>query len=159
MSKPTIGFIGLGLVTLWVITARYNPLITADFVYPFNFWNPWKILANLGGLAIIVGGLVMVRDRFRKGEEIGSSTYRDWSLIWTLILVALTGLVTEAMHYIRLEPHRHVAYFVHLVFVFALLVYTPYSKLAHILYRTVAIVFGERYGRHREAVPPEVPHA
>jgi hypothetical protein len=58
-----------------------------------------------------------------------------------------TGFATEALHYLRMAPHRHVAYFIHLVFVFALLVYLPYSKFAHLLYRTTAMVFAERYGR------------
>ena len=31
--------------------------------------------------------------------------------------------------------------------VFGFLIYLPYSKLAHLLYRTTAMVFAERYGR------------
>jgi quinone-modifying oxidoreductase subunit QmoC len=63
--------------------------------------------------------------------------------------VGVTGFATEALHYLRMEPHRHVVYFVHLVLVFALLIYLPWSKLAHVLYRTAALVFVERSGRNQ----------
>jgi quinone-modifying oxidoreductase subunit QmoC len=148
------GFLALSVVTVWVITARYNPLIQGEFLYPFNFWSPWKMLANLGGIAFIFGCLLMVRDRLRdSGERIGAGSYFDWALIAKLLLVALTGFVTEVLHYLRLEPHRHLAYFAHLVFVFVVLIYLPYSKLAHLAYRATAMVFAESTGRSVDAAP------
>ncbi len=141
------GFIALSLVSMWVVTARHNPLIHDAFVYPFGFWSPWKILANLGGLALIGGCLLMVWDRLKADAKVGRGTYFDWLLISKLILVTITGFITEVLHYLRLEPHRHIAYFVHLVFVCAVLMYLPYSKLAHLVYRAVAMVIAERSGR------------
>jgi quinone-modifying oxidoreductase subunit QmoC len=72
------------------------------------------------------------------------------------MIVVFTGFATEALHYIRLEPHRHLAYFVHLVFVFALLIYLPYSKLAHLAYRTVALVMAEYFGRRGPEPRPTI---
>jgi quinone-modifying oxidoreductase subunit QmoC len=147
------GFLALTLVTLWVITARFNPLIQGEFIYPFGFWNPWKILANIGGAALLGGCLLMMRDRLRNDRRIGFGSYTDWALLAALALVAVTGFITEVLHYQRLEPHRHIAYFAHLVFVFVVLVYLPYSKLAHVVYRAVAMVFAEHTGRKREESP------
>ena len=48
-----------------------------------------------------------------------------------------------------MTPHRHVVYFIHLVFAFALLIYLPYSKFAHVLYRTAAMILAVQYGRER----------
>ncbi len=143
------GFLALTLVTLWVITAPYNPLIQGNFIYPFSFLNPWKLLANLGGAALVAGCLLMIWDRLRNGEQAGASTFFDWALIAALIAAALTGFLTEILHYVRLEPHRHLAYFVHLVLVGALFLCLPYSKFAHIIYRTAALASAEYYGRNR----------
>ena len=142
------GFLGLTFVTIWVITAQINPMLGDDFVYPFGFWNPWKILANLGGAALMAGCLLMMWERLKENDFVGPGTYFDWALISALLLVVITGFATEVLHYLRLEPHRHIAYFAHLVFVFAVLIYLPYSKLAHLFYRGTAMVFAEHTGRN-----------
>jgi quinone-modifying oxidoreductase subunit QmoC len=147
------GFLALLVVTIWVITARSNPLVRSEFVYPFSFWSPWKILANLGGLLLVFGCFVMINDRVTD-SELGNAKnfYFDWTFLVTLLVVAVTGFATEVLHYLRLEPHRHVIYFVHLVFAFVLLVYLPYSKFAHMIYRTTALVFAEYTGRNLRVV-------
>ncbi len=142
------GFLALSLVSIWVITAKFNPLISSDFVYPFSLLSPWKILANLGGFALLLGCTWMIYDRLEFSDNAGESNYFDWIFIWTLFLVAVTGFITEVMHFLRLEPHRHVAYFIHLMFVFTVLIYLPYSKFAHVIYRTTAMVFAEYTGRN-----------
>ena len=80
--------------------------------------------------------------------------------------MAVTGLFTEVLRFAA-EPAEHstgsagrgglvytafAVYFVHLVFVFELLVYLPYSKFAHIVYRTAALVYAEHSGRNGEQV-------
>ena len=147
------GFLALCLVTIWVITASVNPLIRDNFIYPFSFWSPWKILANVGGLALLTGCLLMIQDRFRNSEKSGIGSYFDWAFITILVVVVLSGFATEVLHYVRLEPHRHVAYFAHLVVVSMLLMYLPYSKFAHIIYRTIALVHAEYTGRDNEIHP------
>ena len=151
------GFLALAMVSISAITARYNPLFTSAFVYPFNFWSPFKILANLGGLAVIVGCVWMGVERLRDADSTGGSSFADWVLLWLLFLTTASGFATEVLHYLRLEPHRHAVYFTHLVFAFALLVYMPYSKFAHMVYRFTAMVYAERIGRGREL--PGVPAA
>ncbi|MFC1639159.1 quinone-interacting membrane-bound oxidoreductase complex subunit QmoC [Gemmatimonadota bacterium] len=148
------GFVALTAVTLWVITGRINPLIRTEFVYPFSFWSPWKILANIGGVAVLSGCILMIWERLTDRPNAGYSLFFDWAFLWTLFAVVFTGFVTEAMHYLRMVPHRHVAYFVHLVFVFSLLIYLPYSKFAHVFYRFAAMVFAERIGRESNGAGP-----
>jgi quinone-modifying oxidoreductase subunit QmoC len=42
------------------------------------------------------------------------------------------------------------AYVVHLVFIFGLFAYFPFSKFSHLMYRSAAIAFARQIGR----VPP-----
>jgi quinone-modifying oxidoreductase subunit QmoC len=142
------GFIALFVVAIWVITAKFNPLIQDRFVYPFSFWNPWRILANLGGAALVAGCLLMIWERLRGNKHAGAGTFFDWAFLGTLLAVAFTGLAAEALHYARLEPHRHIVYFIHLVFVCTLLLYLPYSKFAHLIYRTTAMAYAQYCGRN-----------
>ncbi len=149
------GFAALTAVTLWVITGGFNPLIRSDFVYPFSFWSPWKLLANIGGVAVIIGCVLMIWERLTDRQNAGFSLFFDWAFLWTLFAVVFTGFAAEALHYLRMVPHRHVAYFIHLVFVFSLLIYLPYSKFAHVFYRFTAMVFAERIGREANGSGPK----
>ena len=67
--------------------------------------------------------------------------------MWTLLAVVATGFTAEILHYARLEPHRLGVYYLHLLLVFALLMYLPYSKFAHMIYRTTAMVYTDYSGR------------
>jgi len=150
------GFAALSMVTFWVITSGLNPLLQTDFVYPFGFWSPWKILANLGGLAVLFGCGLMILERFKKQDQVSLGTFFDWYLIGMILAVVCTGFFTEVLHYVRLEPHRHIIYFIHLVFACALLMYLPYSKLAHMIYRAVALVYAEYTGRKKGLKAAEI---
>ena len=145
------GFLALLLVAFWVVTIRINPLARGDFVYPFSFWNPWRMLANLGGAALVVGCLLMIYERLKRAGQGDVNTYFDWAFLGTLFAVVLTGFASEVLHYVRMEPHRQIVYFTHLVCVFSLLMYLPYSKFAHLVYRTTAMVYVEHSGRNAAA--------
>ena len=162
------GFVALFVVSVWAVIALYviNPLIEGhenDLVYPFALWNPWKILANLGCIALIAGCIKAIVDRMGNKEESGASSSFDWLFVGLLLSVGVTGLLTEVLRLVA-DPGEHAAalsglaytayavYFVHLVVVFDLLVYLPYSKFAHIVYRTVAMVYAEHTGRNEAVV-------
>ncbi len=149
------GFLALFVVTVWAVIDLYlNPLLGIDAMYPFSLMHPMKMLANIGCVALIYGCVKAITDRMKGGDEVGASTTFDWIFVWLLLAVAVTGLFTEILRLVAepkdiaaLKPVAYAIYFAHLVCVFDLLVYLPYSKFAHILYRTVALIYSEHTGR------------
>ena len=155
------GFVALFVVTVWAVLDLYLlPLFGIGPFYPFGLLHPMKILANAGCVVLIYGCVKAIGDRKRSEEESGSVTSFDWIFLVLLLTVAITGLFTEILRFAA-DPGEHAAggtgglqyaafaiYFVHLVFVFDLLVFLPYSKFAHILYRTTALVYAEHSGRN-----------
>ena len=105
---------------------------------PLSLMNPWKIFANLCAAVILAGGLILLVDRVKNPVKRAASTYFDWFFLVVLVGIILTGIGSE---FLRLAETRimYPVYFVHLVLVFMLFVYAPYSKLAHMVYRTVAM--------------------
>ncbi len=157
------GFLALFIVTSWAVVDLYlMPFLLPDIFpqYPFGLMHPMKILANLGGIFLIAGTTRAILTRQNAPEDgKHQSTSFDWVFIWLLLAVGVTGFVVEVFRFVAegsfgeeayassLALPAYSLYFVHLVAVFGLLVYLPYSKFAHIWYRTVAMIYAEHTGR------------
>jgi len=117
---------------------------------PIPLFHPIKILGNLSGIALVVGCIVVTIKRLRTKSDKGTSTYSDWLLIIFVFLVAFTGLLTQTMRLLDVPFLAYNIYFVHMVFIFFLLWYAPYSKMAHMFYRTLALVYLRQTGREKK---------
>lgn len=151
------GFLALFITTAWAVIDLYvMPLLGVASAYPFDLTHPMKFVANAGALLLIVGSGKAIWDRSRGGDTIEISTAFDWIFAWLLLAIGVTGVVIEILRFAA-QPDpgpgfvttAYALYFIHLVLVFGLLVYLPYSKFAHVFYRTVALVYAERTGRTR----------
>ena len=109
------------------------------------FFDPFKILANVSAIALLFGIFVLWTNRTKSEEEGASSkTFYDWFLIWMIAAVGITGLGAELLRYLGIPSVGYIVYFCHLVSVMMLFLYLPYTKFAHLAYRTTAMAF-EKY--------------
>jgi quinone-modifying oxidoreductase subunit QmoC len=129
------GFLGLVVTTASVGIGIY----AFGYLTPWPLWHPVKILGNVSGAAVLVAiGLFLWR-RIADARAAGKSTYSDWLFLAVLGLTTLTGFLSQGLRLAALTA-AYGMYFVHLLFVFFLLVYIPYSKFSHLVYRTVAML-------------------
>jgi quinone-modifying oxidoreductase subunit QmoC len=136
------GFLGLVVTTASVGVGIY----AFGYLTPWPFWHPVKILGNVSGAAVIIALGVFLWRRIADGARAGKSTYSDWLFLAILLLTTLTGFLCQWLRLADLRLLAYPMYFVHLLFIFFLLVYIPYSKFAHLVYRTVAMLWTREIG-------------
>ena len=135
------GFIGLLVVTGCFFVAEWVLQIEG----PYHQINPVKWLGNAGGIALIIGSGLMIIKRLSKKDQV--SSYKDWYLLGLVLALGSTGLLTEMLRLGGVFGWSALIYYLHLICVWALFAYTPFSKLAHLVYRTVAMAYQEYSGR------------
>ena len=151
-------FLWYGFIFMFVATSIVFVGIQLTHLKPeLNLMPPWellslvKILGNIGAIEVLVGLSIMVYIRLSNKENVGRrGSYFDWSFIILIYLVIITGISTEIVRIAGLALSAYVFYTLHLIFVFALLFYMPYSKFAHFLYRLLALVYAKYSGRSVE---------
>jgi quinone-modifying oxidoreductase subunit QmoC len=115
---------------------------------PMHFHHPVKLFANLGALFLFVGLTATIIMRLVNEGKSGKSTYFDWLFLLVLYAVCISGILTEVLRLMNNGQAAYTMYFIHLVTIFFLIAYFPYSKFAHVVFRTVAIAYSNMIGRH-----------
>jgi len=134
------GFILLLLVTLFAILA------TIFFDYPMPLLHPVKIAGNIAGIAMITGCVIMIWKRLFPGNMKIQSNYFDWFFLTSILLLVISGFIVEFARFENWSIAYHI-YFIHLVLVWMVIMYLPYTKFAHIIFRTLALIFAKMTGR------------
>ncbi len=138
-----LGFIGAFILTCWsAFRQDLMGLFWPSFHGPLPMTDPFKTLANIAAIALLYGVWVLARDRLRlekRGKA--SRTFYDWFLIWEIAAVSITGLLAELLRWAGMPHTGYFIYYLHLVSVLMLFLYMPYTKFAHIVYRTTAMCF------------------
>ncbi len=156
-----LAFLALLLVTGYsflskdVVSLFVSEELRASLHGPISLANPVKMLANIGAIALIIGVGILWGNRSQAQNEQGTAaTFYDWFLIVEIMAVGVTGLGAELIRLLGVPSFAYFMYFLHLVTIFMLFLYMPYTKFAHLIYRTVAMAF-ERY-RQSVFVKPTV---
>jgi quinone-modifying oxidoreductase subunit QmoC len=121
------------------------PVVSIETPMPLTF--PVKLLANLGALMLLAGLAVLTARRFLQDKENHGSNWHDWYLLGIIWAVALTGVLSQCFRLADCVTLAFMVYYLHLVFVWMLFAYLPWTKLGHFVYRTVALVYVRMYGR------------
>ncbi|RPH47796.1 MAG: heterodisulfide reductase [Desulfobacteraceae bacterium] len=134
-------FIGLFIVTNIFFVTLYGLQIHG----PYSQINPVKWLANVSGVVLVAGGYLLMKSRMEKKDQ--TNSYKDWYLIGLVLGLGISGMLTEITRLAGWAVGSYALYFIHLIFVFNLFAFLPFSKLAHLVYRTLAMAYAEYSGR------------
>ncbi len=133
-------------IALFVVTNIFFVVLYVFGIHgPYSQLNPVKWLGNIGGVALVIGSALMIKDRLSNCDQV--STYKDWYLLGLVFGLGVTGLLAEMTRLAGSAGLSYLIYFIHLMFVFNLFAFLPFSKLAHLVYRTVAMTYMEYAGR------------
>jgi len=150
-------FIGLAITTAWAVAYLYGPKIMhlmgkEPFSWmlgesPYPLTDPVKWLANASALSLLIGISLVIRNRLKNKEKVGYGGYYDWLFIYIVFAIMATGILSELVRLADIAVLAYSIYFVHLAVVFFLFAYAPFSKMAHMVYRTTAMVFAKHVER------------
>lgn len=109
--------------------------------------DPIKIFANIGALAMLFGLGVLTIRRLKLNPKYQTSSFYDWYLLGVIWAVGMTGILSQVFRLLDCVTTAFSVYYLHLVFVWMLFAYLPWSKLGHFVYRTAALTYVRMVGR------------
>jgi quinone-modifying oxidoreductase subunit QmoC len=150
------GFVGAmittGLVFVFIFVPHYLDKFglaqfNSVFELPLNLPHPVKILGALSGFLMVLGGALLIFRRWANQDQVGANGYGDHLFLYIVFVVGLTGMMSWLLRTVEAPMMAYSIYYLHLVSVWFLLWYMPYSKFAHMIYRTLALIHARMIGR------------
>lgn len=110
---------------------------------PVPVWYPVRLLGTVAGAALVYGASILIIDRYRAANRsVVKSTTADWLLLALLWVTAVTGFAIELALYLPGAPAwGYWLFLVHVAVAMELVLLAPFMKLAHAVYRPVALFF------------------
>jgi ferredoxin/nitrate reductase gamma subunit len=110
---------------------------------PVPIWYPVRLLGTVAGLMLVYGVSSLIVERYRaQHRSVKRSTSADWMLLGLLWVTGVTGFVLELALYLPSAPSwGYWVFLVHVAVAMELMLLAPFMKLAHAVYRPVALFF------------------
>ena len=110
---------------------------------PVPIWYPVRLLGTVAGLLLIYGVTVMIIDRYRRVDRSRlHSNNADWTLLVLLWVTGVTGFILEIALYLPGAPvWGYWMFLFHVAVAMELVLLAPFMKLAHAVYRPVALFY------------------
>ena len=137
------GFIFLAIVTGWGFLNEW----VLHHESPYFLLSPIKLLAMAGTAALLYGIFNIIKERQANADKAGLGSYYDWLFIYVIFAVGATGLGAWLFRLVGIKILAYPTYFLHLTSVFFLFFYAPYTKMAHMVYRTTAMLYARMSDR------------
>jgi len=135
------GFLGLFLATILDYALDIFGVKATGTLVPIYY--PVRLLGTLAGLSLMYGVTWLFVRRYQRtkaGLEV--STFSDWAFLVMLWLIGLTGFLIEIGLYLPGEQvWGYWIFLVHVAIAMELVLFLPFTKLAHVMYRPVALFF------------------
>jgi quinone-modifying oxidoreductase subunit QmoC len=130
------GFVGAAVTSGLLVLALY----VQKLPMPLALTHPYKLLGNFSALLLVIGGGWLVATRVGSRDTSGRSSAFDIYFLTLVMLVIATGVLTEVARFALPSEFALLIYIVHLGAVLSLFITFPYSKFAHLLYRSLAML-------------------
>jgi ferredoxin len=136
------GFLGLLLATV----LDYGLALAGikETGTPVPIWYPVRLLGTLAGLLLMYGATMLILRRARADEpSLRHSTAADWTLLALVWVTGITGFALELALYLPEPPTwGYWVFLFHVAVAMELVLLAPFMKLAHAVYRPLAIFLG-----------------
>jgi quinone-modifying oxidoreductase subunit QmoC len=136
------GFVGAAVTSGLLIVGIY----VQHLEMPLALAHPYKILGNLSMVLLLMGIALLVGNRLGDAKVAGASNAFDTYFLSLVVLVVLTGTAVEMVRLAGDAGLGLTLYIFHLGVVMSLFLTFPYSKFAHMLYRTLALTHARMTG-------------
>jgi ferredoxin len=135
------GFLGLLAATL--LDYGLDLLGIKETGAPVPIWYPVRLLGTVAGVLLVYGVTMLIVDRYRgANRSVRKSTTADWMLLGLLWVTGVTGFAIELALYLPDVPTwGYWVFLLHVAVAMELVLLAPFMKLAHAVYRPVALFF------------------